>query len=127
MPTEKKQLWRSINDSRAAANDFLKSGRRKELKEEGAIDLYRKFDGMSDEEFDQGVANGTITPQQIRKAGEYAFDVYMGDVWSEGDHEGKAEPTYDQFVADPAKYGYVDGGENDAFHFHRYNPNRYKK
>jgi hypothetical protein len=65
---------------------------------------------MSDEEFDSAVSTGTLTPEQIRKAGEYDWDNYMGDVWWETDlPDEMEEPTYDEFMADPAKYGYKRG------------------
>ena len=37
----------------------------------------------------------------------------MGDVWSEGDHDNEPEPTYDEFIADPAKYGAHDDDPAD--------------
>ena len=55
-----------------------------------------------------------LTPEQIRRAGEYEFDTYMGDVWSEGDHDGEPEPTYDEFIADPRKYGVTYTDEDAA-------------
>ena len=118
----------SIQDSRKAALNFLKAGRRNELKKQSGFDLYYKFRDMSDEDFDKGVKDGSITPEQIRKAGEYAFDVYMGDVWGEGDHD-MPEPTYDEFMANPAKYDYTtdDNGRGAIDHIERFNPNRYKK
>lgn len=115
----------TIQDSRRAADAFLRAGRRRELNEERAGDLADRFREMSDEDFDRGVADGSITPEQIRKAGEYDFDVYMGDVWVEKpENDGKPEPSYDEFMADPAKYGYDTAV--DHMKFSRYNPNRYK-
>lgn len=106
-----------------AVSDFLRAGRRNEARREkrdlvtapdtdNAIDLDSRIMGMSDEEFDNAVKTGELTPDQIRKAGEYAWDVYMGDVWSEGDGPDRfpVEPTYDEFMADPEKYGYIRGG-----------------
>lgn len=78
---------------------------------DNAIDLDSRIMEMSDEEFDNAVKTGALTPEQIRKAGEYAWDVYMGDVWSESHYADEGpEPTYDEFMADPEKYGYIRGG-----------------
>lgn len=123
---QKGGLFQTIRDSRKAAADFLRAGRKQESAKEGGFDLYNRFSKMSDDEFDSGVRDGSITPQQIRKAGEYIFDVYMGDVWSEGDHDGEAEPKYEEFMADPEKFGVVEY-EADPWRFYRYNPARYKK
>ena len=122
-----------IKKSRKAALDFLKIGRKKEHKNnasnnEKGIDLYYKYKDMSDDDFNKGLQDGSITPEQVRKAGEYAFDVYMGDVWSEGDHD-MPEPSYDEFMANPAKYDYTtdQNGQGAIDHIERYNPARYKK
>ena len=109
----------TIQDSRRAATDFLRAGRKRELKarglahgggargEESVPELAQRIGDMSDEDFDRAVADGSLTPEQIRKAGEYEYDVYMGDVWVENpDNDDKPEPTYDEFIANPAKYGY---------------------
>lgn len=121
-----KKTTTTIQDSRRAAMDFLRAGRKNERKQKAAssesgFELASRFDEMSDEEFDEGVANGTITPEQIRKAGEYKFDVYMGDVWIENpDNDDKPEPTYEQFMSNPSRYGF----DNPDEHIERYNPNR---
>ena len=89
-------------------DDFLKAARRKEAAD--AIDTEQKVFNMSDEDFEQAMRDGTITPEQLRKAGEYTWDIWMGDVWSETDlPDQMAEPTYDEFIADPEKYGYTRG------------------
>ena len=90
-------------------DDFLKAGKRKEAAD--AFDLTQRIRTMSDEDFEKAMADGTITPEQLRKAGEYEWDIYMGDVWSEGDHDDEVGPTYDEFMADPAKYGAEDDDE----------------
>ena len=127
---KKETTTTNIQDSRRAANNFLRLGRIREArnapKEESAFDLSERIREMSDEDFDKAVAAGTLTPEQIRKAGEYDFDVYMGDVWAEDpNNDGKPEPTYDEFMSDPAKYGY--NTTDDWRKIYRYNPNRYKK
>jgi hypothetical protein len=38
----------------------------------------------------------------------------MGDGWGEGDHDGEPEPTYDEFIADPRKYGVTYTDEDAA-------------
>lgn len=131
-------IQKSINAQKKknAVRDFFRIGRKKELKnkaasnkekQESAFDLAERIREMSDEEFDNAVANGTLTPEQIRKAGEYEFDIYMGDVWVEDpDNDDKPEPTYEEFMSDPVKYGY-DAYGGDEWKFYRYNPNRYKK
>ena len=44
----------------------------------------------------------------------------MGDVWVENpDNDDKPEPTYDEFMADPVKYGY--NMEADPMKIGRYN------
>jgi len=126
MEQENKNYWGNIKDSYQATKDFLKTGRRLERKQEPGYELYRKFNKMSDDEFDAAYKNGDINEDDIRKAGEYAFDVYMGDVWSEGDHDGEKEPTYEEFMSDPGKYGFVEY-DVEPWNFHRFNPNRYKK
>lgn len=126
-----------------AVDGFLSAGRRNEARaaaaqkgEDSDFDLADRIRRMSDEDFDKAVVDGTLTPEQIRRAGEYEFDTYMGDVWSEGDHEGEAEPTYDEFVADPQKYGVTYTDEDAAndpdmdmypVNWGRYNPARFKK
>ena len=120
-----------IKASRRAADDFLRAGRRNELKKEGGFALHDRFSQMSDEEFDKAVADGSITPEQRRQAGEWAWDTYMGDVWMEQDENfDKPEPTYEEFMSDPAKYGY-DASQHDyegaeyPDRFYRYKPGRY--
>ena len=102
----------------SAVDNFLSAGRRNEARAvasqnggETDFDLASRIREMSDEDFDKAVASGELTPDQIRRAGEYDWDVYMGDVWSEGDGPDRfpVEPTYDEFMADPAKYGYERG------------------
>jgi len=116
-----------------AANNFLRAGRVNEARRyrdadgESPSDLASRIRNMSDEEFDAAVKSGMLTPEQIRKAGEYEWDIYMGDVWIENpENDNVPEPTYDEFMSDPAKYGYTEYPENPS-HFDRYNPNRYKK
>ena len=97
---------------------FLSAGRRNEARAAAAqkggdtdFDLADRIRRMSDEDFDKAVASGALTPEQIRRAGEYEFDTYMGDVWSESHYADEGpEPTYDEFMADPEKYGYIRGG-----------------
>ena len=116
----------NIIESRRAAEDFLKAGRKKEHKvaaqpiddNENGFSLYQKYRKMSDDEFNAGVADGTITPEKKRKAGEYFYNFWMGDVWGEGDHN-EPEPTYEEFMANPAKYG-VEENEADPWNVHRF-------
>lgn len=104
--------------AKKAVNDFWRAAMRKgrnngtaNVKEESGIELADRIRSMSDEEFENALADGTLTPEQVRKAGEYDWDVYMGDVWSEGDLPDKMpEPTYEEFMSDPEKYGYMRGG-----------------
>jgi hypothetical protein len=116
-----------IKASRRAASDFLRAGRRNELAKEGGFDLHNRFRDMSDEDFDRAVGDGSITQDQIRKAGEYAYNNYLDDVWSETDRaETEAEPTYEEFMANPAKYGYSERPDDEMpDRFYRYNPARY--
>ena len=116
----------NITGSRKAALDFLRAGRKKEHKEaakptdgkpESGFELYNKYREMSDDEFNAGVADGTITPEKKRKAGEYFYNFWMGDVWGEG-NDGP-EPTYEEFMADPKKYG-VEENEADPWNIHRF-------
>ena len=102
----------------SAVDNFLSAGRRNEARAvasqnggETDFDLASRIREMSDEDFDKAVASGELTPDQIRRAGEYDWDVYMGDVWMEGDNPDRfpVEPTYDEFMSDPAKYGYERG------------------
>jgi len=90
-------------------DDFLNAAKRLEARD--AFDLAQRVRTMSDEDFEKAMADGSITPEQLRKAGEYEWDIYMGDVWSEGDHDDEVGPTYDEFMADPAKYGAEDDDE----------------
>ena len=79
---------------------------RQEIRGEDGFDLYNRISEMTDDEFNQAVSSGEITPEQIEKAGRYAHENYLLDVWSETDRaESEPEPTYEQFIADPAKYG----------------------
>lgn len=94
-------------------DDFLKAGKRKEAAD--AFDLANRVRTMSDEDFEKAMADGSITPEQLRKAGEYDWDIYMGDVWGETDlpEQFDPEPTYDEFIADPEKYGYTRGANEE--------------
>jgi len=121
---------------RRAVNDFWRSAMRKgapkQEGEESGWDLHDRFSRMSDEDFDKGVADGTITKDQIRKAGQDAYENYMLDVWSENaDNDEKPWPSYEEFYENPEKYGYSKetAAENDASEypdrFYRYKPSRY--
>lgn len=118
-----------------AVDGFLSAGRRNEARavaakngEESDFDLAWRISRMSDDDFDKAVVDGTLTPEQIRRAGEYEYDTYMGDVWSEGDHDDEVEPTYEEFMSDPAKYGAEDIDDPEfPRRWGRYNPARYKK
>lgn len=120
-----------------AVNDFLRAGRRNEERaaaaqagEETGFDLHDRFSHMSDEEFDRGVADGTITPDQIRKAGQEAYENYMLDVWSETDQaEDMPWPSYEEFMENPEKYGYTGINDDSEYpdRFERYKPSRYQK
>lgn len=126
-----------------AVDNFLSAGQRNAARAVAAqsggetdFDLADRIRRMSDEDFDKAVADGTLTPEQIRRAGEYEFDTYMGDVWSEGDHDDEPEPTYEEFMANPQKYGVTYTDEDAAgdpnvdmypVNWGRYNPARYKK
>ena len=110
-----------MRQARRAVSDFLRAGRRNEARAAAAksggesdFDLADRIRRMSNEDFDAAVAGGKLTPEQIRRAGEYEFDTYMGDVWSEGDHDGEQEPTYDEFIANPQKYGVTYTDEDAA-------------
>ena len=118
-----------------AVDGFLSAGRRNEARAAAAqnggesdFDLAWRISRMSDEDFDKAVVDGTLTPEQIRRAGEYEYDSYMGDVWSEGDHDDEVEPTYEEFMSDPAKYGAEDIDDPEfPRRWGRYNPARYQK
>lgn len=111
-----------------AVDNFLRAGRIHEARmprgsgNPSAFDTAAKVRSMSDSEFEEALKSGSITPEQLRKAGEYDWDTYMGDVWSEGDiAEQIPEPTYDEFMADPEKYGYRRGlNEETDRSFDRY-------
>lgn len=100
-----------------AVESFLSAGARSAARtaaaqrgEETDFDLAQRIRQMSDDDFNAAISNGTLTPEQIRRAGEYDWDIYMGDVWSETDlPDQMPEPTYDEFIADPEKYGYQRG------------------
>lgn len=121
----------------SAVENFLSAGQRSAARtvaarngEETDFDLAQRIRSMSDEDFDKAVVDGTLTPEQIRRAGEYEYDVWMGDVWMEGDHDDEPEPTYEEFMADPAKYGAVDDDpalDEYPRRWGRYNPARYNK
>lgn len=136
MDRERKKPLLPIQRSRRAANDFMRSAMRKSAPkdEENGFDLHNRFSRMSDEEFDRGVADGTITKDQIRKAGQEAYENYMLDVWSETDQADEAGgkwPSYEEFYENPEKYGYSKetAAENDASEYpdryYRYKPSRY--
>jgi len=132
MERKKRAPESGIVASRRAATDFLKAGRRKELRAEDGWDLHNRFSHMSDEDFDRAVADGTITRDQIEKAGRNAYEDYMLDVWSETDQADEMEqPSYEEFMANPEKYGYDSetAARNDASEYpdryYRYKPDRY--
>ena len=142
-PEAMDQYWKEEKDrqdmekSRRAASDFLNAGRRNEERaaaaqngEETGFDLHDRVSHMSDEEFDRGVADGTITPEQIRKAGQEAYENYMLDVWSETDQaEDMPWPSYEEFMENPEKYGYTSINDDSEYpdRFERYKPSRYQK
>lgn len=121
----------------SAVDNFLSAGQRNAARAvaarnggESDFDLAWRISRMSDEDFDKAVADGTLTPEQIRRAGEYEYDTYMGDVWMEQDENfDKPEPTYEEFMSDPAKYGAPDDTTDPEYprRFSRYNPARYQK
>ena len=123
----------------SAVDGFLNAGRRNEARaaaaqkgEETGFDLYDRFSQMPDEEFDRGVAEGTITPEQIRKAGQEAYENYMLDVWSETDQAMDADgnwPSYEEFMENPEKYGYTPINDDTEYpdRFYRFKPSRYQK
>lgn len=113
---KKRNPFGGMRRASRAVSDFLRAGRRNEAGRkpsgdgESVYELADRLRGMSDEEFDAAVKGGSLTPDQIRKASEYDWDVYMGDVWSEGANaDAMPEPTFDEFMADPARYGYERG------------------
>ena len=120
----------NIMTSRAAALGFLKAGRKAEHKKaalpsekkESGFALYDRLRHMSEDDFNAGVQNGSITPEQRRRAGEYFYDMWMGDVWGEGDHN-EPEPTFEEFMANPAKYG-VEENDQDPWNVHRFAPSK---
>lgn len=113
---KKNSIFGGIAQGRRAVSDFLRAGRRKEAAQSAATPEERpssimdRIRNMSDDEFGEALRSGSLTPDQVRKAGEYDWDTWMGDVWSETDWPDRvAEPTYDEFMADPEKYGYERG------------------
>lgn len=59
-----------------------------------------------------------LDPEALRKEGMNEFDTWMADVWMENpENDDKPEPTYDEFLADPAKYG---ASEDTVKQFARY-------
>ena len=125
MEQEKKNNpFGGMRQARRAVSDFLRAGRRNEARrgkretaqeKESPWDIANRMENMSDEELENAVKTGALTPDQIRAAGEDHWDTWMGDVWSETDWPDKiAEPTYDEFMADPAKYGYERGVNADT-------------
>ena len=132
MERKRRAPGQGIVASRRAATDFLKAGRRKELRAEDGWDLHNRFSRMSDEDFDRAVADGTITRDQIDRAGRNAYEDYMLDVWSETDQADEMEqPSYEEFMENPEKYGYSreTAAINDASEYpdryYRYKPGRY--
>lgn len=124
-----------MRQARRAVSDFLRAGRRNEANRapvkkdlvtapdtDRPGDLVDRIRNMSDADFDNAVKTGALTPEQIRKAGEYDWDTWMGDVWMETDWpDTMVEPTYDEFMADPGKYGYQKGiNEDNDRAFDRY-------
>lgn len=101
-------------------DEFLKAAKRKEQGE--AIDLAERIRSMSDEDFDKAVTSGELTPEQIRRGAYYDWDTYMDDVWSETDlPDQMPEPSFDEFMEDPERYGYKYGlNEDDDRIFERY-------
>ena len=83
------------------------------------IDFFDKINEMSDEDFDKAVKSGELTNDQIRSAGEYFLDTWIGDVWREGDHDDEPDPTYEEFYANPSKYGHTEG-QSFGSHLDRY-------
>lgn len=111
---DKNQPILGIQRSRVAADDFLRAGKRRARMQNHGFDLHNRFSKMSDEDFDAAVADGTITPDQIRAAGQYAFETWRDDVWSETDDAmDQPDPTYEEFIADPSKYGYKEYPEDE--------------
>lgn len=111
------------------AESFLSAGRRNEARAaarqqggETDFDLAQRVRSMSDEDFEKAMNDGSLTPEQLRRAGEYDWDVWMGDVWIENpDNDDVPEPTYDEFMADPEKYGFHrEWNDEDAKAFDRY-------
>ena len=113
----------------SVVDNFLSAGRRNEARAaaaqnggESGFDLHYRFRDMSDDDFYKGVADGEITQEQIRKAGQEAYENYMLDVWSEmDDNDLKPWPSYEEFIADPAKYGYEEATEFPE-RLYRYKP-----
>ena len=143
-PAERTKAFNERNNARELqrrnrerpVENFLRAGRINEARRAGVesdFDIAQRINSMSDEEFDRAVASGELTPEQIRKAGEYEFDIYMGDVWSENaDNDLLPEPTYDELVADPRKYGVTYTDEDASkkpdiypVNWGRYNPARF--
>ena len=103
-----------MRQARRAVSDFLRAGRRNETGKqdsgESAFVLMNRIRGRADDEFGEALRSGALTTDQVRKAGEHDWNTWMGDVWSETDWPDKVpEPTYDEFMADPEKYGYQRG------------------
>ncbi len=131
---KKNNPFGGMRQARRAVSDFLRAGRRNEAnrrvkqdlvtapEKESPFDIMNRIRHMSDEEFENSVKTGALTPEQIRAAGEHDWDTWMGDVWMETDWPDKMEePTYDEFMADPAKYGYERGiNEDNDRAFDRY-------
>ena len=110
---------RNIQGSRKAAMSFLHKANAGEQRrnripktvpqQAGQKPKFHPLD-LSDEDWDALMKSGQYTPEQLRQAGEYDFDTYMGDVWYETDlPDQMPEPSYDEFMTDPDKYGYNRG------------------
>lgn len=121
----------------SAVDNFLSAGQRNEARaiaakngEESDFDIAWRISRMSDDDFEKAIADGSLTPEQIRKAGEEEYENYMLDVWSEqDDNDLKPWPTYEEFMSDPSKYGAEDDLSDEEFprRWGRYNPARFKK
>lgn len=99
------------------ATDYI-TGTPEQRKKINGIAVFNRIAEMPDDEFDRAVKSGELTPEQIRAAGEYFHDVWMGDVWAEGEHDDEPEPSYEEFYADPAKYGYSE--DDNEYKLYRY-------
>lgn len=117
--SEKEALGGSSREAQVSRNaaEWITSTPEQRKKIDG-IGIFNRIDDMSDEEFDRAVKSGELTPEQIHAAGDYFKDVWIGDVWREGDHDDEPDPTYEEFYADPSKYGH--GEDSFGNHLERY-------